>query len=207
MHYWTSTFGLLSMILLGAFAIRLPQGVVSFHKTDSEILDFWLQTLIQQENPARLTTYKYDNCGNPSKEVGNITSLIIGPDPLQFPGPLYVEFSGVAKQTVQSPITVALLLEIKVGNNYVKIPCISQIGSCTYEDVCELLSQITECPAPLVSAGIPCQCPFPQGAYNLPRTEFDVTVPVFPAGDYHAVANITSSTTSVACVELFVTFA
>lgn len=35
------------MILLGAFATRLPQGVVKFDKAESEALDFWLQKLIQ----------------------------------------------------------------------------------------------------------------------------------------------------------------
>lgn len=47
---------------------------------------------------------------------------------------------------------------------------------------------------------------FKQGNYNLPQTEFDVDVELFPPGDYHAVANITNNNNFVTCVELFVTF-
>ncbi|CAG5129237.1 unnamed protein product [Candidula unifasciata] len=205
MQHWIFTCVFLSLTALAVALLQQPKDVISFSEEEGEKLDFWLHKLIQEKSK-RLTTFKYNNCGDPTKEVANITTLIIGPDPLVFPGPLRVQFSGIAKQTIQSPVRVALVLEVKVGSIWVKIPCIQNLGSCTYEDLCELLAQITECPAPLVSAGIPCACPYKQGPYSLPQAEFDILVALFPAGDYHAVANVTNGVTSIACVELFVTF-
>uniref|UniRef100_A0A2C9KU99 MD-2-related lipid-recognition domain-containing protein n=1 Tax=Biomphalaria glabrata TaxID=6526 RepID=A0A2C9KU99_BIOGL len=99
-----------------------------------------------------------------------------------------------------------VVLEKKVGDSWLKIPCIGFIGSCEYDDVCEFLSLITECPQPFVDAGVPCKCPFQKGVYKLPKTEFDVEIPIFPPGDYHGKANLTHNDQSVACVELFTTF-
>ena len=48
----------------------------------------------------------------------------------------------------------------KVGSIWVKVPCIGEIGSCTYDDLCSILSMIPECPDPFTSNGVPCQCPF-----------------------------------------------
>lgn len=42
---------------------------------------------------------------------------------------------------------------------FVEIPCIEDLFTCNYTDVCELMDQIVQCPDPLVAAGIPCQCP------------------------------------------------
>ena len=54
---------------------------------------------------------------------------------------------------------VDLVLERKVGSAWIKIPCIGDIGSCTYDDLCETLSG-AECPDPFVDNGVPCKCPF-----------------------------------------------
>ena len=56
----------------------------------------------------------------------------------------------------------------KVGSTWIKIPCIANIGSCTYDDLCELLAGIT-CPDPFVSAGVPCQCPFRKVRLHYPK--------------------------------------
>ncbi|CAL1535895.1 unnamed protein product [Lymnaea stagnalis] len=154
-----------------------------------------------------LKTYKYVNCGNPSTDLANLLQLVIGPDPLTFPGPLNVQFSVNIKTLVDAPIKGQLLLAKKVGDSWLKIPCVGIIGSCTYDDVCALLALISECPPQFVTAGVPCQCPFQKGSYTLPTAEFDVEIPLFPAGDYHAVANLTRNADSISCVEIFATFA
>ena len=38
------------------------------------------------------------------------------------------------------------------------MPCVDDVGSCTYDDGCALLSQI-KCPPEFKKYGIPCQCP------------------------------------------------
>ena len=47
-----------------------------------------------------------------------------------------------------------------------KVPCIAMIGSCVYEDVCELMSLITTCPPQLVAIGFTCSCPIEQVSLN-----------------------------------------
>merc|ERR1712213_220250 len=129
-----------------------------------------------------LTGYKFSNCLPADKENGVISSLVFKPDPLVFPGPLSVTF----KEEIKAPLKGEVVLHKKVGSTWIKIPCIGKIGSCTYDDVCDLLSGISECPSSFVNAGIPCNCPFEKKTYTLPGADFTVEAAVFPAGDYHA---------------------
>ncbi|KAK7491165.1 hypothetical protein BaRGS_00017602 [Batillaria attramentaria] len=154
----------------------------------------------------RLQSYTYKNCGSPDKELFNLISLNLSPDPLSFPGPLSVNFSGQIKSTVDAPLKAVVYLGKKVGSTWIKIPCIGQIGSCTYDDLCSSLSNI-QCPPEFVSAGVPCKCPFKAGSYKLPTVNFDVGAAVFPPGDYHGQANLTYNNALVGCYEIYVTFA
>lgn len=55
-------------------------------------------------------------------------------------------------------------MEKEVAGFWVKIPCVEQLGSCTYENVCDLIDQYIPpgetCPEPLHTYGLPCHCPF-----------------------------------------------
>lgn len=55
-------------------------------------------------------------------------------------------------------------MEKEVAGFWVKIPCVEQLGSCTYEDFCDLLNLYIPpgepCPEPLHTYGLPCHCPF-----------------------------------------------
>lgn len=46
---------------------------------------------------------------------------------------------------------------------WIGVPCIGNVGSCTYDNVCPLLP----CPPSFVENGIPCQCPIPKVCYRL----------------------------------------
>jgi hypothetical protein len=59
-----------------------------------------------------------------------------------------------------SVFKASVLIEKSILGKYIKLPCIDNVGSCYYDDLCQLLNQISQCPDPLVAAGIPCQCPF-----------------------------------------------
>ena len=52
-----------------------------------------------------------------------------------------------------------MLIEKEVLGEWIKIPCVDSVGSCSYQDICAFLEEVT-CPDPLVKAGIPCKCPF-----------------------------------------------
>jgi len=42
---------------------------------------------------------------------------------------------------------------------WITVPCIDNVGSCTYDDLCNIMTQFG-CPAPFKEYGIPCRCPF-----------------------------------------------
>ena len=52
-----------------------------------------------------------------------------------------------------------VVLERKVFDIWIRIPCINNVGSCTYPDLCDNLSTVT-CPLSFVQQKVPCQCPF-----------------------------------------------
>lgn len=59
---------------------------------------------------------------------------------------------------------VELTVEKEVAGFWAKVPCVDQIGSCTYEDFCQIIDTVIPpgepCPEPLHTYGLPCHCPF-----------------------------------------------
>lgn len=57
-----------------------------------------------------------------------------------------------------------MILEREVAGFWVKVPCVEELGSCHYPDVCDILDQVIppglDCPEPLHTYGLPCHCPF-----------------------------------------------
>jgi ganglioside GM2 activator len=59
----------------------------------------------------------------------------------------------------------AVRVQKKIGFIWIDIPCIDNIGSCDYEDLCALIpfKPVGEpCPEPFLSLKLPCACPFSQ---------------------------------------------
>lgn len=146
--------------------------------------DGWPLKLSQVRN------FSWQNCA-PSAP-GRIKSLTIIPDPVCIPGDMTVSVSGATSVALEAPLTADVTLEKNIGNVWIKIPCIDELGSCTYDDVCAILDREIPpgqpCPEPLHSCGIPCHCPFKAGTYNLPPSDFylpNVGLPPFlTKGDY-----------------------
>jgi len=61
-----------------------------------------------------------------------------------------------------------------VGNLWLPIPCVDNIGSCTY-DFCDLLTQFVKlekngtCPEFFRAQGIPCRCPITKFEAKIPQ--------------------------------------
>lgn len=59
---------------------------------------------------------------------------------------------------------VELTVEKHIAGFWVKIPCVDNIGSCTYDNFCNILEMLIPieepCPEPLHTYGLPCHCPF-----------------------------------------------
>eukprot|EP00062_Callorhinchus_milii_P016493 gi/632967805/ref/XP_007900183.1/ PREDICTED: ganglioside GM2 activator [Callorhinchus milii] len=166
-----------------------------------------------QQRVVRVGAFSWNNCGG-GKDPGTIAYLSIRPDPINIPGVLRVSAMASTSVILSTPLKVNVTLQKEVAGTWVKIPCVEQIGSCTYEDVCRLLYLAIppgqSCPEPLATYGIPCHCPFQTGSYTLPETSFDIPnlgVPYWLTnGDYKGKAVMSSGNRELACVELSFSF-
>ena len=96
-------------------------------------------------------------------------------------------------------------MEWKVAGFWVKIPCIDQIGSCTYPNMCELWTQI--CPKLNGNGNIPCNCPIQPGNYTGNNIIIGLNFPdPILSGDYRYTSRFVSPTAGeIACVQFIMT--
>ncbi|GFS12832.1 ganglioside GM2 activator [Elysia marginata] len=146
--------------------------------------------------------FQYNNCGHPESDVFNLTSLAVSPDPIQLPGTVTISAGMKFRVAGASPIKMEVAFYKKLGESWLKIPCVAEVGSCTYGDICDILDLIPVCPQQLVQAHIPCKCPFAQGTYTLPESKFFVPLPLVPGGDYRIKSVFTNDHSPGACIEL-----
>ncbi|XP_054833825.1 ganglioside GM2 activator [Eublepharis macularius] len=154
----------------------------------------------------RVHNFAWKNC-DPS-DPARIKSLNIIPDPIRIPGDVTVSVSGATTITLEAPMTAIVTLEKKIGDMWLKVPCVDQLGSCTYDDVCAILDSLVPpgqpCPEPLHSYGIPCRCPFKAGSYGLPSTDLyipNMDLPSFLTnGDYRLKVILKNHEQEFGCV-------
>ncbi|XP_014676523.1 PREDICTED: ganglioside GM2 activator-like isoform X2 [Priapulus caudatus] len=81
-----------------------------------------------------------------------IDEIEVEPQPVRIPGIIYLTFVSHASRTIYAPITVRvkLMREVTIDLYFRKfvhnitVPCVSKIGSCTFEDACT--EGFTDCP-------------------------------------------------------------
>ncbi|KAK9518544.1 hypothetical protein VZT92_023850 [Zoarces viviparus] len=119
--------------------------------------------------------FDWKNCGAPDAPAV-LKTLTVSPDPIVIPGDLQASASGSTTVELSAPLAVNVTLEKEVAGFWVKVPCVEEVGSCHYEDLCDLLTQLVppgqDCPEPLHTYGLPCRCPFKAGSYSLPESDF-----------------------------------
>lgn len=80
----------------------------------------------------------------------------------------FIYFFYWVKCDVLSQVNVTL--EKEVAGFWVKVPCVDDLGSCHYQDICSILDQLIppgqNCPEPLYTYGLPCHCPFKAVSFN-----------------------------------------
>ncbi|XP_071426564.1 ganglioside GM2 activator-like isoform X2 [Pithys albifrons albifrons] len=137
------------------------------------------QLLVERSGARRLSKvrgFSWENCGPNDPVV--VQSLSLSPDPIRFPGRLTVSARVSVQKNVTSPVWVKLSVKKYVVFFWTPLPCINNIGSCTYNDFCEVIDMIFQpgvpCPNELTNNGIPCHCPFKKGSSSLPVSDFDM---------------------------------
>lgn len=161
------------------------------------------------KRPSQLGGFSWDNCDE-GKDPAVIKSLTLQPDPIVVPGDVIVSAEGKTSVPLTSPQKVELTVEKEVAGFWVKIPCVEQLGSCTYENVCDLIDQYIPpgetCPEPLHTYGLPCHCPFKEGTYSLPSSNFTVPDLELPSwlstGNYRIQSILSSGGKRLACIKI-----
>lgn len=164
---------------------------------------------LQPDSPA-VTQYSWKSCGAATDPVE--ATLILSPDPLPIPGTIMVEGNATLKEDVTAPVKLVLSISKKVLFTWIPIPCIDEVGSCTYDDACAMLAEsfppAEPCPEPFASQNLPCNCPFPAGSYSLPASQIEVDISGIPtwltSGDYKVHAVASSSGKELACFNVMV---
>ncbi|EGD82944.1 hypothetical protein PTSG_03577 [Salpingoeca rosetta] len=186
-----TAFAVVLAAMLVAVAAGVPVQKMHLH-TDPTVMR------LHKENPTSITlkSFSFSDCA-PSSAPAHVSKLSISPDPIKLPGNITFSAAGSLSATVDAPIKAEVKLEKKVGV-WIKIPCVDDIGSCSYDDLCKVLAKLIpvdphgNCPAPLPSMGIPCRCPLTSFNFNVPTTT--VSAPALPPsvpswlsnGDYKA---------------------
>lgn len=133
-------------------------------------------------NP-RLIKFEWSDCGNSSSKIV-FNGISVTPDPIVLPGTILVSVNITINEDITDSLSAQVVLKRKIGAFHIELPCIDNIGSCNYKNICSLLSQVRRCPEILIKHNIPCHCPFKQGNYIFPSTGFFINDDPVPEGDY-----------------------
>ncbi|XP_077597985.1 ganglioside GM2 activator-like isoform X1 [Stigmatopora nigra] len=160
-------------------------------------------------NKVKVSGFAWENCGTPEAAVV-LETLRVSPDPFTIPGDVTASASGTTSLELRSPLNVNITLEKEVMGFWVKIPCLLDLGSCHYPDICDILNQMIppgqDCPEPLHAYGLPCRCPFKSGSYALPQSSFFVPFVDAPSwlsnGDYRVRGILGDGVEELSCLKV-----
>ncbi|MGH0167595.1 UNVERIFIED_CONTAM: hypothetical protein FKN15_073558 [Acipenser sinensis] len=149
------------------------------------------------------SAFDWSNCGVNDPFVVNSLSIS---SPIRIPGPLTIGLSGTLKVPVHAPLKLEVEIKKKVWGIWFKLPCEDNYGSCTYNDVCEMLDKMfpeKTCPSTLQFHNVPCHCPVAPAEINIPTITLDipkVQLPAFLAdGEYWLQIKASSGAEQIAC--------
>ncbi|XP_066129133.1 ganglioside GM2 activator [Saccopteryx bilineata] len=153
--------------------------------------------------------FSWENCDE-GKDPVLIKTLSVEPNPIAFPGNVTVSAETHTSVNLDSPLKADLIVQKEVAGFWVKVPCVEQVGSCTYEDVCNLFDTLLppgeSCPEPLHTYGLPCHCPFKEGKYTLPTSVFTLPYVDLPSwlstGNYHIQSILSSGEKHMGCLKI-----
>ncbi len=93
-------------------------------------------------------------------------------------------------------------MEKKVAGFYITIPCIDNVGSCTYGSLCQAWA--SACPKYFEKYGIPCTCPIPANTYSIPDAVIGISgkLPSIVDGQFRLTGDIGSNAGHLGCIQL-----
>ncbi|CAF3399443.1 unnamed protein product [Rotaria sp. Silwood1] len=129
----------------------------------------------------------WENCDSNSNSI-KLLNVTINPYPIKIPGSISIEVSFHTNQDLTNPIKAEVALHRKILFSYISLPCISGIGSCTYDDLCTLCPQ--------------CGCPLRAGdhALTIPITIYIDSWAL--AGNYQGQIVVQTNSGEKGCVKI-----
>lgn len=153
----------------------------------------WTWVLAPSESEVRFSHVAWRSCGS-HKDRGSVQRFDMSSpsDPMVLPGRVSVS-AAVHLKHDETRLSASVKLSKKEAVHYAEVPCVDNVGSCDYEDVCALLGALRVSSCPFGA----CQCPFPAGDYVLDQHE--LSVPSWPSrvpswlasGDYRLQVQVT----------------
>lgn len=180
---------------------------------------FWLSFMALAWTKAAVTrkrrsveSFSWKNCG-PENSTFILERLELAPFPMLLPGTLNINMTSKTTQEVDNIDMAVEIYQLGTWIGDWKIPCIFNIGSCMYYDVCALAQGeedfIAEADALLAAGGANKTCPIQPILFEVDNYEFKL--PSLPpglglaiAGDYRIRSTILApnSDTVLGCFEL-----
>jgi len=119
--------------------------------------------------PSEPYAFSWKNCAPPTAPI-QLANLAITPDPIVLGKNVTVVASGSTQQDINSVNSVSVSLNIakSVFGHWISIPCIENVGSCTYSDPCTFINNDPDICPTVKPYNLPCKCPFTKGSYATP---------------------------------------
>ncbi|XP_064646643.1 ganglioside GM2 activator-like [Lineus longissimus] len=151
--------------------------------------------------------FAWSDCGHDPNRPLRVTSLSMTPSPLTMPGELHVSFGGEVTRELGASL---MMINIQRESGFswlmrnVTVPCIRNIGSCTYPDTCNLIDRMIDedwlyisrnvgqqIRQNLVDKGLNTACPLQPQQINIQDMAFQLpaiprALSLFAGGTYHA---------------------
>ena len=135
---------------------------------------FIVLALIGLSSAAKLVfkpfTHEFSDCGGSRM---TLTSLTVDPDPVPVPGTVTVNAAGEITQELTGDGLKMHIHMKKVKPVAMDVPCVDQLGSCTY-DVCTELVYPDAPVCQFFPADVECKCPLPAAKLNLENLAIDL---------------------------------
>ncbi|XP_033638021.1 ganglioside GM2 activator-like [Asterias rubens] len=162
--------------------------------------------------------FSWNSCQDfPVNAPLQVRRLSILPDPVAINDWASIDFDIELTRNFTKPLQVSLSIKkivkvLWVWTTEINVPCVSQMGSCTY-DVCDESSALQAahgCPSEFATNGIPCTCPIHSGDYRtssgplriyLDTSEVPALLESFLHGKYRTVLRLMDGLGDVGCVE------
>ena len=137
-----------------------------------------------------------------------INSLSIVPDnPITVGQPLSLSFDlEVTEPITEGKLSLKLEKEILF---WITVPCKNGVGSCTYDNFCTMLNNVTsECnsAAQALNMDLPCKCPIQPSRYTatipIPAFQIPSSIEWAAKGNYRVHFDITDKSRKLACYDI-----